>query len=74
MADTLTDSRATYRGGFRGFVTGALVGAVMAALLGVLFAYFDIGAGGPGLHVMAGAAFGGLVGFMVGALRGRPRY
>lgn len=74
MADTLTDSRATYRGGFRGFVTGAVAGAVVAGLLGLLFAYLDFGNGGPGLHMAAGAAFGGFVGFMVGAIRNRPRY
>lgn len=74
MADTITDSRATYRGGFKGFVTGAVAGAVVAGLLGLLFAYLDMGAGGPGLHVMAGAAFGGLVGFMIGGIRNRPRH
>jgi hypothetical protein len=74
MADTITDSRATYRGGFKGFVTGAVAGAVIAGLIALLFSYLDFGNGGPGLHMMAGAAFGGLVGFMVGAIRGRPRY
>ena len=73
MADTLTDSRATYRGGLHGFVTGAVAGAVVAGLIGLLFAWLDFGEGGPGLQMMAGAAFGGLLGFMVGAIRARPR-
>ena len=73
MADTLTDSRATFRGGLHGFATGAVAGAVVAGLIGLLFAWLNLGEGGPGLHMMAGAAFGGLVGFMVGAIRARPR-
>jgi hypothetical protein len=73
MADTVTDSRATYRGGFKGFVTGAFAGAVVAGLIALVFAWLDVGAGGPGLHMMAGVAFGGLIGFMVGSIRGRPR-
>jgi hypothetical protein len=73
MAGTVTDSRATYRGGFKGFVMGAVAGAIVAGLIALVFAKLQVGAGGPGMHMMAGAAFGGLVGFMVGAIRGRPR-
>jgi hypothetical protein len=74
LADPITDSRATCHGGLRGLVTGAVAGGVIAGLLGLLFAYLDFGEGGPGLQVMAGAGFGGLLGFMVGAIRNRPRY
>jgi hypothetical protein len=73
MADTMNDSRATYSGGLRGFLIGAVIGAVVASLLGVIFAMLNFGEGGPGMHAMAGAAFGGLVGFMVGILSARRR-
>jgi hypothetical protein len=73
MADTLTDSRATYSGGMRGFIIGAIAGALVASLLSVLFAMLNFGEGGPGMHAMAGAGFGGLVGFMVGIISARRR-
>ena len=69
MADTIVNSRATYAGGMRGFVYGALGGALAAALLSFFFSLINAGEGGPGLNVAAGAAFGGMVGLMIGAIR-----
>jgi hypothetical protein len=73
MAEILTDARATYSGGIHGFAIGAVAGALVAVLISAVFAWFDLGEGGPGLHAMAGAGFGGLVGFMLGALKARLR-
>ena len=69
MADTIVNSRATYAGGIKGFVYGAVGGAFAAALLSVLLTLIGAGDGGPGLTVAAGAAFGGIVGLMIGAIR-----
>jgi hypothetical protein len=65
----IVSSRATYAGGIKGFVYGALGGAFAAAVLSFFFALIDAGEGGPGLNVAAGAAFGGMVGLMIGAIR-----
>jgi hypothetical protein len=69
MADTIVNSRATYAGGIKGFVYGAVAGGFAAALLSVLFTLIGAGEGGPGLNVAAGAAFGGGIGLMIGAIR-----
>jgi hypothetical protein len=69
MADTIVNSRATYAGGIKGFVYGAIAGAFAASLLSFFFAMIGAGEGGPGLTVAAGAAFGGGVGLMIGAIR-----
>jgi hypothetical protein len=69
MADMIVSSRATYAGGIKGFVYGALGGAFAASLLGFFFAMIGAGEGGPGLTVAAGAAFGGGIGLMLGAIR-----
>jgi hypothetical protein len=52
---------------------GAVAGAVIAILVGIVFAIFNLGEGGPGLHAVAGAAFGGFVGLMLGMVRSRWR-
>ena len=69
MADILVNSRATYAGGSKGFVYGALGGGFAASLLSFFMALIGAGEGGPGLGVAAGAAFGGMVGLMIGAIR-----
>jgi hypothetical protein len=69
MARMPADSRTSYSHGIRGFVIGAVAGALIASLVAFVFAMFDVGAGGPGLHVIAGAAFGGFVGLMMGMVR-----
>ena len=66
------DSYATFMGGRGGFIIGASAGALVAAVFTLAMDMFGAGAGGPGLAVMAGAAFGGLAGTIVGALRARP--
>jgi len=70
MADIIVHSRATYAGGIKGFAYGALGGALSAALLGALLILIGAGEGGFGLVVAAGAAFGGMVGLMLGAIHG----
>ena len=69
MADTILNSRATYAGGSKGFFYGARGGAFAASLLSAFMALIGAGEGGPGLGVAAGAAFGGMVGLMIGAIR-----
>ena len=66
------DSRATFVGGRNGMVVGASAGALLFAIGTVAMDMFDVGAGGPGLAVMAGAALGGLAGTLFGALKARP--
>jgi high-affinity Fe2+/Pb2+ permease len=67
----LKESRATFVGGRNGLVAGAIAGAVLASIIAAIFAYFEVGAGGPGLHVMTGVVVGGLAGLFLGALRHR---
>ena len=73
MADTIEQSSNTYSGGHKGFLIGAAVGAVIAGLVGLVFALLNFGEGGPGLHIMAGAAFGGFVGLFIGAFRAQRK-
>jgi hypothetical protein len=73
MANAINDSRATYGGGLKGFLLGAVAGALLATIISVVFAMFNAGEGGPGLHLMAGAGLGGLAGLMFGALKARRR-
>lgn len=65
------DSASTYAGGRNGMVLGAVGGAVLFSLGSLAMDLMNVGAGGPGLAVMAGITFGGLVGTMVGLLRSR---
>lgn len=67
------DSRSTYIGGRNGMVLGAVAGAVAFSLVSLVLDLLDVGAGGPGLAVMAGIAFGGFAGTMIGILRARRR-
>jgi hypothetical protein len=69
MADTIVNSRSTYAGGIRGFAYGAVAGALVAALGSFAMAYLNAGEGGPGLATAAGAAFGGGIGLLWGAIR-----
>ena len=69
MADVIVNSRATFSGGIKGFAIGAAAGALFALLLSGLFMLINAGEGGPGLNMAAGAAFGGAVGLMIGAIR-----
>ncbi|HYC36997.1 MAG TPA: hypothetical protein VEC19_11275 [Usitatibacter sp.] len=66
------DSYATFSGGRYGMVIGAVAGALVFAIGSLAMDLLDVGAGGPGLAVMSGAAFGGLMGMILGALRARP--
>lgn len=65
------DSASTYAGGRNGMVLGAVGGAVVFSLGSLAMDLMNVGAGGPGLAVMAGITVGGLVGTMVGLLRSR---
>ncbi|HET7729996.1 MAG TPA: hypothetical protein VFK48_08200 [Usitatibacter sp.] len=65
------DSASTYAGGRNGMVLGAVGGAVLFSLGSLAMDLMNVGAGGPGLAVMAGITFGGLVGTLVGLLRSR---
>jgi hypothetical protein len=65
------DSASTFAGGRKGMVVGALSGAVLFGLVSLAMDLMNVGAGGPGLAVMAGVAFGGLAGTMVGILMAR---
>jgi hypothetical protein len=56
-----------YRGARRGIWIGAVIGAALAWLFARLL-NLDVAAGGPGLHMMGGAAVGGLAGFLIGAM------
>jgi hypothetical protein len=69
----LQDSASTWVGGRNGFVIGAIAGALIASLIATLMVHLDAGAGGPGLHAMGGAAFGGMVGLFIGMLAARRR-
>jgi hypothetical protein len=71
MADTSRDSGATYSRALKGLWIGAIVGAVLANVVGMLLGMINIQTGGPGLHAMAGAAFGGFAGFMTGLIASR---
>ena len=71
--DVTTESRLTLSGGRKGLIIGALTGAVVFALFSIIMDQTGIGTGGPGVNAFAGAAFGGLIGLMVGALRARHR-
>jgi ABC-type Fe3+-siderophore transport system permease subunit len=51
---------------------GAALGAVLASVLAWALG-LDSAAGSIGMHALAGAALGGLVGFMVGALMANRR-
>ena len=70
MADVIVNSRATFAGGFKGFAIGAVAGALFALMLSWFFMLLNAGEGGPALNMAAGAAFGGGVGLMIGAIRG----
>lgn len=65
------DSTSTYVGGRNGMVLGAVAGAVVFSLLSLALDLMNVGAGGPGLAVMAGITFGGLIGTLTGLLRSR---
>lgn len=69
--DYSNDSRATLAGGRHGMIYGALAGALVFAIASLALGLLDVNIGGPGISVMAGMAFGGLAGMMVGALRAR---
>lgn len=74
MAHTnMQDSRVTFSGGVKGLAFGALAGGILAALLSTLFAALQFGEGGPGVHFISGAAFGGLVGLFIGMLGARRK-
>jgi hypothetical protein len=64
------DSRATFAGGRNGMIYGALAGAIVTALATLLMELF-FETSTAGVSVMAGAAAGGLIGMMMGALRAR---
>ena len=67
------DSRATFAGGRNGMIYGALAGAIVTSLATLLMElFFDTST--AGVSVMAGAAAGGLIGMMMGALRARHGY
>lgn len=65
------DSTSTFIGGRNGMVLGAVAGAVVFSLASLAMDVMNVGAGGPGLAVMAGITFGGLAGTLVGLLRSR---
>lgn len=65
------DSVSTFVGGRNGMVLGAVGGAVVFSLGSLAMDLMNGGAGGPGLAVMAGITFGGLIGTLVGVLRSR---
>ena len=67
------DSRATLAGGRNGMIYGALIGAFVTALATLLMELF-IETSTGGVSVIAGAAAGGLMGMMIGALRARHGY
>ena len=69
--DYTNDSRATFAGGRNGMILGAVAGALLFAIAALILDTMNVGSGGPGLGVMAGAAAGGLAGMMIGALRAR---
>ena len=73
MADTIVNSRATFSGGIKGFVIGAAAGALFALVLSWMFMLINAGEGGPGLNMAAGAAFGGGIGLLLGAIRSSRR-
>ena len=64
------DSRATLAGGRDGMIYGALAGAIVMALATLLMELWVETSTG-GVSVIAGAAAGGLIGMMIGALRAR---
>jgi hypothetical protein len=60
----------TMLGGIKGVAIGAAVGGIAAVLLSwILDELMRSGSGGFALHFIAGASFGGLVGFFLGAIR-----
>jgi hypothetical protein len=65
------DSVSTFVGGRNGMVLGAVAGAVVFSLVSLALDLMNVGAGGPGLAVMAGITFGGLAGTLLGLLRSR---
>jgi hypothetical protein len=65
------DSASTFASGRNGMVLGAVAGAVLFSLGSLAMDLMNVGAGGPGLAVMAGITFGGLAGTIVGLLRSR---
>lgn len=65
------DSVSTFIGGRNGMVLGAVAGAVIFSLGSLAMDLMNVGAGGPGLAVMAGITFGGLAGTLFGLLRSR---
>jgi hypothetical protein len=71
--DTRVDhSTALFHGGIRSAIVGAIAGAMLALLLSYLIDFLmHSGSGGPGMHVMAGAAVGAFIGWFVGILRYR---
>ena len=64
------DSRATYAGGRNGMIYGAVAGALVTAIATLLVELFTE-TSAAGFSVIAGAAAGGLIGMMMGALRAR---
>lgn len=65
------DSTSTFVGGRNGMVLGAIAGAGVFSLASLAMDLMNVGAGGPGLAVMAGITFGGLAGTLIGLLRSR---
>ena len=66
------DSRATFIGGRNGMVVGAMLGSLVFSVISFVLDMMNVGAGGPGLAVMAGLVVGGLAGTLIGALKARP--
>jgi uncharacterized membrane protein len=73
MTDMSEDARRTYAGGHKEFMIGALAGALAGGLIGLMFMGLGAGEGGPGLHIMAGAALGAAIGLFVGMLKARQK-
>ena len=74
MAQAYNDSSAsTLASGRKGLAFGVGGGALLGLALGLLMMALDSGAGGPVLHMMAGAVVGGLAGTLIGALAARKR-
>lgn len=71
MEDRVThQAHETMLGGIKGIAVGAAAGGVVAVLLAtILDGLLRAGSGGSALHFIAGAAFGGLVGFFFCAVR-----
>jgi len=68
--DTRVDhSTALYHGGIRGAIIGAIAGGVLALVVTWIMDFvMRSGSGGPGMHVLAGAAIGAFIGWFVSIL------